>query len=185
MAFGRTNTKENEWIKNCLTSSDSECWGTIYEKYKRYVYAKCYSIVRSEEDARDLTVESFIKAYENLQSFDLSKPFLPWLNRITINLCIDHIRKKNRIHFDQLSEHPNVGSGENITHQIELDEKKKKIKKAIYKLKKSQKRCFCLFYIQEKSYKEIAAITGYSYDEVRSNIQNGKRNFKQLMEKWV
>jgi RNA polymerase sigma factor (sigma-70 family) len=59
-----------------------------------------------------------------------------------------------------------------------------KIRQAIRILKRPQRRCFCLFYIQQKSYQEIAEITGYSYDAVRSHIQNGRRKFKLIMKRW-
>ncbi|MBN1996737.1 hypothetical protein JW935_04235, partial [candidate division KSB1 bacterium] len=88
------------WIKKYLETQDTHYWGLLYEKYKKQVFFKCYGILKSHVEASDLSVEAFIKAFENLFSFNQSKPFLPWLLQIATHLCIDTIRRKSRIRFE-------------------------------------------------------------------------------------
>lgn len=171
------------WIEQYLQSGNKSFLGRIFEKHKQQLFFHCIKILKDQEDAKDLTSDAFIKAFEKIHSFDLNKPFYPWLAQIATNLCIDCIRRKKKIQFDQIENQKDIKSSDNQGADLENIELKDTIKGAIKKLKRQQKRCFCLFYIHEKSYKEIVKLTGYSDNEVRSYIQNGKRKVKLILEK--
>lgn len=173
----------NYLLKNFFSTGDRSFLGNIFEKYKQQIFFHCLKIINDQEDAKDLTVDSFVKAFEKIHRFDLNKPFYPWLAQIASNLCIDCIRRKKKIRFDQIENQENAKSSANQIFDLENIELKNKIKGAIKKLKRHQKRCFCLFYIHKKSYKEIVRLTGYSDNEVRSFIQNGKRKVKLILER--
>jgi len=171
------------WLNEFLTSGDKSFLGDIFEKHKQQLFFHCLKILNDQEDAKDLTSDAFIKAFEKIQRFDLNKPFYPWLAQIATNLCIDLIRRKKLVQLEQIENQMNIISSHSQEADLENIELTQKIKLAIKKLKRHQKRCFCLFYIHEKSYKEIVKLTGYSYDEVRSFIQNGKRKVKFILER--
>ncbi len=139
-------------------------------------------MVKSIEEAKDLTSDVFIKAFENIGRFDTTRPFKPWIYQIATNLCIDHIRRKYIIRFQHLGDDA-IYRRDGTTDGMENTERLEKLKVVIGKLNKPQKRCFILFYIQNRSYHEISHITGYSANEVRSYIQNGKRNFIKFWQK--
>jgi RNA polymerase sigma-70 factor (ECF subfamily) len=138
-------------------------------------------MVRSIEESKDLTSEVFIKAFENIDRFDTARPFRPWINQIATNLCIDHIRRKHIIHFQHL-DLAAVQRSDNKADCLENAARLEKIKISIGKLNRDQKRCFILFYVQNRTYHEISEITGFSANKVRSFIQNGRRNFKKLWQ---
>ncbi len=173
----------NSWIGQFLQTGDKSCLGKIFEKHKKQLFFHCLRILHNQEDAKDLASDAFIKAFEKIQRFDLSKPFYPWLSQIATNLCIDFIRRKKLIQFYQIDDQENIISNDNHLNDLENMELKKIIKRAIKKLNRQQKRCFCLFYIHDKSYKEIVKLTGYSDNEVKSYIQNGKRKVKLILGK--
>jgi RNA polymerase sigma factor (sigma-70 family) len=172
------------WLKNLLSSGDVQYWGRVYEKYKKPVFIRCHRMLQNEEDAKDLTSDAFIKALENIHMYDLKRPFLPWLHRIASNLCVDFIRKNFRTRFMKGTDWENVRDETDPALGGEGDEALRiKVGKAVEKLKRPQKLCFCLFYLHQKSYDEIGRLTGYTYDEVRSHIQNGRRKFKMAFER--
>ncbi len=173
--------KVNGWISDFLNTGDKRFLGKIYEEHKQALFFHCLRILYNQEDAKDLTAEAFIRAFENIHKFDLNRPFFPWLARIATNLCIDFLRRKSAIQFNSIEETKTRSGEESALAQIEKKELREKIGRAILKLKGSQRHCFYLFYIHEKSYKEIVQITGYSYNRVRSCIQNSRRNFKLAM----
>jgi RNA polymerase sigma factor (sigma-70 family) len=176
------DTEVRKWLDHYLSTGDKRVWGRVFEAYKLQIFNTCRSMLRNDEDARDLTSDTFMKAMEKIQSYDRNRPFFPWLLRLAKNLCIDHIRKSGRIRLERLEDWEKIG-GESIPEAEETDPSRiGRIRKAILGLKRPQKICFCLFYMHEKSYQDISEITGYTYDEVRSHIQNGRRNFKLLME---
>ncbi|MFQ6093840.1 MAG: RNA polymerase sigma factor [bacterium] len=168
------------WLKQYLETGGTQYWGRIYEKYKRQVFAHCLRMTNDSEEAKDLTSEAFVKAFENINTYDLKRPFFPWLCRIATNLCIDYVRRKSRIQFEQLENQMQEEVCKDEMGDDERGDLRDKIREAIKKLKRPQQRCFCLFYIQQKSYEEIAEITGYPQNAVRSHIQNGRRRFKVL-----
>ena len=80
--------------------------------------------------------------------------------------------------------HDLVDDTEESKNQILIREKQiSLLNDHIKELKEEQKNCIDLFYIQDKSYKEIEEITGYSYNNIKSYIQNGKQNLKKILEK--
>ena len=170
------------WLEKYFTTGDTKYWGYIYEALKKVIFFKCLQLVNDQEDARDMTSDVFIKAFENLSKYEQSRPFYPWISQIARNNCIDHLRKKKRVQFEQIEEQLIKDESSDTTKLYENRETIQRINNAINQLKNKQKRCFCLFYIQQKSYQEIVKITGYTYNEVRSYIQNGKRNFKLILE---
>ncbi len=171
------------WIKLYIKTGNTQYFGLIFEKYKKQIFIHCLKMLDNVEDAKDLTSDTFIKAIENIQRYDLKRSFSPWLHQIANNLCIDLIRRKALIKFNQMDEKGETQSTENIEKNVENRELCESILNAIRSLKSHQKRCFCLFYIHRKSYKEIVEFTGYSYSNVRSYIQNGKRKFKLAMQR--
>jgi RNA polymerase sigma factor (sigma-70 family) len=169
-------------IGEFISSRNVQCWNFVFEAYKLQIFNGCRAILSTDEDARDLTSDAFIKAIEKIDTYDRNRPFFPWLLRLAKNLCIDHIRKSGRIRLERPEDWEKIGA-ESVPEAEETDPSRVgRIRKAILQLKKPQKVCFCLFYMHDKSYREIVRLTGYTYDEVRSHIQNGRRNFKLLME---
>jgi RNA polymerase sigma factor (sigma-70 family) len=175
-------TEVAEWLRRILSDGDAQFWGRIFEKYRRPIYVLCHRMLRNDEDAKDVTSDAFMKAFENLRTYDVARPFFPWLYRIAANLCIDFIRKTGRIRLTADREWENFKNEEDSVDEEESRKIQMKVKKAIDKLKRPQRICFCLFYLHDKSYDEIADITRLSYDEVRSHIQNGRRKFKLAVE---
>jgi RNA polymerase sigma factor (sigma-70 family) len=168
-------------IEDYLSSGDTRCWSLMFETFKLHIFNSCRAMLGNNEDAGDLTSETFMKAMEKIRSYDRNRPFFPWLLRISKNLCIDHIRriKRNRMAYPEDWEKFSL---EPVSAPDEKDPVRiGRIREAILRLKRPQKVCFCLFYMHDKSYKDIAELTGYTTDEVRSYIQNGRRNFKLRM----
>jgi RNA polymerase sigma factor (sigma-70 family) len=176
------DNEDEIWIRCYCKTGNTFYWGKLYEKYKRQIFLRCVKLLHDKEDASDLTNETFIKAFENIEKYDLKRPFAPWLMQIANNLCIDLLRRKTLIQFNPMKVNRNAKSADDISKRIENMELGEKILQAIRSLKGNQRRCFCLFYIHRKSYKEIAELTGYSYNDIRSYIQNGRRKFKLAMQ---
>lgn len=183
MDNGKIVARDAETIRRYLESKDVTHLGELYEAYKKIAFFHCLKIVGNEEDAKDLSSETFIKAFKNIDTFKIGAPFSPWLCRIATNLCIDYLRKKSRYKHQPLEGNTLFESQETGKGKEEYREDTQDILGAIRLLKPVQRRCFCLFYVHDLSYKEISELTGYSPGKVRSYIQNGRRNFKLFMEK--
>lgn len=80
-----------------VIKGDQNAFGEIVELYKDKVFQLCYRMLGNRHEAEDIAQEAFIRAYVNINSFNINLKFSTWLYRIATNLCIDRIRKKNRI----------------------------------------------------------------------------------------
>ena len=139
--------------------------------------------LKNEADSKDAAMQIFEKLIEIILKHDI-KNFKSWLHVVTKNHCLMKIRseKNNLQKTDVYQEDSKIfmESEEQLHHQSEEERELKlsQLSKALEMLKNEQKECVNLFYIKENTYKEIVDMTGYSMKEVKSHIQNGKRNLK-------
>src|SRR5262245_24181712 len=85
----------------------------LVERYQRKVYALALGMLRDPDEARDTAQEAFFKAHQNLDKFQGTASFYTWIYRITVNLCIDQLRKAGRgagVEFDERVAHEEAGS---------------------------------------------------------------------------
>lgn len=140
--------------------------------------------LKQEEEAKDAVQQIFLKAIAELQKYPVTY-FKSWLYMVARNYCLMLLRDngKNNLPVNDFM----VAStpDDNITkieHQRE-DETYIALNEALNELNSEQKQCIDLFYLQKKSYNEIASLTGFSIMKVKSCIQNGKRNLKNRITK--
>jgi len=124
-------------------------------------------------------MQIFEKLFTDLQRFEVAN-FKSWLHVIAKNYCMMKLRKPNRdIYTDNF-----VEKDFDLHHEAanEKEQQLLALEKAIAELPADQKNCVELFYINQKSYKEITEQTGYDYNKVKSYIQNGKRNLQLKLQ---
>jgi RNA polymerase sigma-70 factor (ECF subfamily) len=138
--------------------------------------------LKNEEEARDRAMEVFGGLGNKLIKFEVAH-FNSWLLTLTKNECLMQLRKKKREFSVENNEIIRLTAVENKdeVHLRESGSIEELILSSLEKLRECQRQCLDLMYLQNKSYKEISLITGYSLQEVKSYIQNGKRNLKNLM----
>lgn len=160
--------------------------GELYQRYTHLVYGVCMKYFRNEAEAEDATMQIFEKLIMELKKHHITA-FKPWLHIVVKNFCMMEFRKQGntaKLHNNLKNEAK--GSVEN-TEEDRLKEAQEKefvlkhLKEGIDELKPEQRECIELFYLKECSYQEVSRITGYDMKEVKSYIQNGKRNLKNYI----
>ena len=138
--------------------------------------------LKNEDDSKDAVMQLFEKLLIDLKKHEVQN-FKGWLHTVAKNYCLMQLRKKNP--ETPLIENLVVENQHFAHHEEEpqLEERLTLMEEAIAQLNDSQKKCVELFYLKEKCYQEISEQTGYTMNEVKSFIQNGKRNLKIYMEK--
>ena len=164
------------------STSDSVYLGVLFDRYCHLVFAVSMNYLKNEDDSKDAVLRIFEKLSEDLKKYEI-RNFSTWLYSITKNDCLKQLReKKFSVPLD--GELYALATEEDISDPDLTDQMLSHLSEALAFLNEPQGTCVKLFYLEEKSYKEIEAITGYSYDKVKSYIQNGKRNLKiYLLEK--
>ncbi|MEM7372185.1 MAG: sigma-70 family RNA polymerase sigma factor [Bacteroidota bacterium] len=163
--------------------------GELFERYTHIVFLVCMKYLKNETESEDVAMQVFEKLISDLRKYEI-KTFKYWLHTVTKNQCLVFLEKKKRLrHKEDIfleTEQALVESSEDFSLLGEGNEKEQQLalmRKAIGVLKQEQKICVELFYLQQKSYQEVSEETGYTMKQVKSYIQNGKRNLKIQMEK--
>ena len=172
-----------ELISSYKETADKEIIGFLFEKYTHLVFGVCMKYLKDEDEAKDAVMQIFEKLITDLKKHEINQ-FKGWLHSVSKNYCLMQLRSdKNRAGKEQelKKEFKSfVESGFEV-HLTDVPDKEKQLtllEEAIKTLKEDQKLCIELFYLREKSYHEIVELTGYSLNNVKSHIQNGKRNIK-------
>ncbi|MBA7539296.1 hypothetical protein ES705_31575 [subsurface metagenome] len=163
---------------------DKDIIGEFFNRYMHLVFAVCMRYYKNEEQAKDSVMEIFEMLEEKLLKFTIIN-FKAWLYKVTRNHCLMQLRKKKR--ETELSEvelflQADVENKIILHPEYEEDNSDKNLAGFLDQLKKSQRKCLEMMYFQNMSYKAIALETGYTLKQVKSHIQNGKRNLKILIK---
>jgi RNA polymerase sigma-70 factor (ECF subfamily) len=152
--------------------------GELYNRYRHLVFGVCLKYLKNAEDSRDATIALFEKMVTELLRSDV-RQLGAWLHTITRNHCISLLRKKHsELSFEHAGHMMADNSQTELEQAVQRDSRLAALENALAELDEHQANCVRLFYIEEKSYKEIAADTGYTEMQVKSHIQNGRRNLK-------
>jgi RNA polymerase sigma factor (sigma-70 family) len=174
---------DEEIILRYRENSDKRLVGELYKRYTRFVFLVSLKYLKNEERSQDAVMQIFEKLFTDFKRHDIEK-FKPWLHTVTRNHCLVILRKDQSVQLKAKKFQQDAESFmENDTelHLDKADDPEKQLeymKEAMQDLGYEQKICIEMFYLQEKSYKEIADTTGFTEKNVKSYIQNGKRNLK-------
>jgi len=175
-------TTDNELISLYQKSKDKKYIGELYVRYSVLVMGVSLKYLKNMPDSQDNVMHVFEKLMNTLQTAEV-RNFKPWLYQITKNECLMILRKKGKnIHISE----ENIQIVDKSNEKEEKQQKEEllnKLEETLPKLKKEQRECVELFYLQKKCYAQIVAQTNYSLKEVKSHIQNGKRNLQNLISK--
>lgn len=146
------------------------------------LYGVCLKYLKNPEEARDAVQQIFLKAITELHKYEVSY-FSSWLYMIAKNHCLMQLRNRRfGISVDLVNE---PISEINDPDPLQDEALLKDLEEALQHLNTDQKICIKMFYLQKKSYQTIATETGFNLLQVKSYIQNGKRNLRILLEKKI
>lgn len=178
------NYSDTELVNIFLEEGTTACVGILYQRYGHLVLGLCLKYLKNKDEARDLTMQIFAGLLKDLRKHKVEF-FKSWLYVYTKNACLMELRKRqSQLKKElELRENPHLFMDFNEPDHLHTKEKQiGLLENAIESLNANQKLCIRLFYFDNKSYNDIVEITGFSQNDVKSYIQNGKRNLKLKME---
>ena len=171
---------------------DEKAYADLMEKYRKSVYHTILKMVRNVDDAEDLTIEAFAKAFKNLEKFKKDYTFSTWLFRVATNNCIDFIRKKK---LDTMSINADItkDDGDSISIDIKdknLDPQEEAIKsrkielvrKFVNLLPAKYQKLVKLRYFEELSYDEIAKELDAPLGTVKAQLHRARELLYDLVK---
>jgi RNA polymerase sigma-70 factor (ECF subfamily) len=165
-------------------SKDLQLLGHLLQRYTLLLLGVCYKYLKDEEAAKDGVQQIFLKALQELPRYEVTY-LKSWLYMVAKNHCLMYLRNHHRHVPAELEEHHSstLAQPDETEQQQEKEKLLQGIEEGIQHLNDEQRVCITMFYLQKKSYQQICESTGYSQLQVKSFIQNGKRNIKLWVEK--
>ncbi|TDS11061.1 RNA polymerase sigma factor [Sphingobacterium paludis] len=173
---------DGDLLSSYKATGELATWGELYSRHSEMVYYVCLRYFKDAERSKDAVMQLFEELIHKVNKQDI-KDFPKWLYVVSKNHCLMALRSSKQqftIPVDDFVEFSvNLHQEENYA---EKEERLSLLESCIEKLPVKQKITVDLFFLQEKCYKEVAELSGYNVKEVKSFIQNGKRNLKICME---
>lgn len=184
MIKGQQYLSDEELLSNYYKSSDNYWLGMLLQRYSLLMLGVCMKYLNNEDEAKDAVQEVMMHTLTELKRHKVSY-FKSWIFSVTKNHCLLNIRRnKNRNPMEEIDEEKIESLQEDsIENKLNIEKSFQQLEESMDELTSEQKKTIELFYYQNKSYKEIEIITGYSSKQVKSYIQNGKRNLKLSIDK--
>jgi RNA polymerase sigma factor (sigma-70 family) len=187
LSTGTTEEMSDEHlVEGYLKTGDKELIAVLFERYTHLVYGICLNYIHDPDYCKDAVMEIFESLFHKLADHHVIN-FRNWLYTVSRNHCLMSIRKEGTVNRAKDGFSKTEVTTEHPEYMQEDDEElmfsKDVISSAVKQLNQEQEKCIILMYIDDKSYRDISVLTGYSLNEVKSHIQNGKRNLKNFLGK--
>jgi len=179
---------DEELISLYKKTRNGDLIAELFERYTHLVYGICLGYIHDRDICKDAVMEIFESLFEKLLKHEIIN-FKNWLFSVAKNHCLMSIRKNAAgkrlmgVLLEELQHDTDKENNEQSAQELEMLRMTgdTEINNAVSQLKEEQNKCIRMLYHEEKSYKEISEQTGYSIPEVKSFIQNGKRNLKNIL----
>ena len=175
---------DQELLERFYADHDNEWLGILLQRYTLLLLGVSMKYLRNEEEAKDSVQQIFLKVIQELHKYKVEY-FKSWLYMVAKNHCLMRIREKQGKITAEINDRLTAKPEEESDRQalLQNDHTLTLMEAALKELNPEQQQCVTLFYLQKKSYQEVSDETGFSMLQVKSYIQNGKRNLKILIEK--
>jgi len=176
---------DEELLAKYLVEGDIEVLGQLYEKYMHLVYGVCLKYLEEREWAKDEVMNIFTKLVTAVLQQKIDN-FKTWLYVVTKNHCLMLLRsrKSEAVHMEAMTADPTFFMENSVEmHPLEEEESDmERLRECIERLKEEQQGCIRLFFYEGCSYRQISERLGIGENDVKSYIQNGKRNLRICIE---
>jgi len=170
---------------------DMGAFEELVGRHRDKIYARAYTMMRNEQEAIDLSQEAWVKAWQRLEQFHGDSSFTTWITRITINLCLDELRKKKRQRAESIEALDEESGGVerqmppvtfNPTERLERSELRERIDAALGKLSEAHRTVLILHEFEHMEYKNIAKTMKCSIGTVMSRLFYARRKMALLLQ---
>ncbi len=189
--------QEKQLVK-AAQEGDRKAFQTLVETYQRKVYGVCLGMLKDPADSKDVSQEVFIKVYRYLDKFNFESSFYTWLYRITVNKCIDFIRKQKRkreVDYDDgiLRDDDVEGDDEILPSRLGLNpdkvygrkELRSQMLEALESLSEKHRTILILREVEGLSYSEMAEVLDISKGTVMSRLYHARRYFQEAVKEYI
>ena len=174
---------DNQLLEHFNADKNNEWLGILLHRYTLLLFGVCMKYLKNEEEAKDAVQQVFLKTITDLHKYKVDY-FKSWIYMVAKNHCLMKLRKNGNRMLNIDEQIITTGDDlENKSKQIQKEQTLTQMEWALQQLNAEQQQCLHLFYLEKKSYHEISDQTGFTLLQIKSHIQNGKRNLKIMLER--
>lgn len=177
-----TDLTDEQLLQEYRSSKNNEWLGMLLQRYTLLLLGVAMKYLKDKEQAADAVQQIFLKALTALPQGEIQN-FKGWLYILMRNHCLQLLRDKTHLAGEEALGKIPLQETESIEELRRQEQTLEQMSLLLKQLPAEQQQSIDLFYLQKLSYKEITDRTGFSFAQVKSYIQNGKRNLKQLLLK--
>ncbi len=181
MAKDHKHITDEELLARFRADGNSDWLGILLERYTLLLFGVCMKYLKEEEAAKDAVQQVFLKALSEVPKYHIDN-IGGWLYQVARNLCLSLLRSRKQYSSEEPLQYLAQPEEVPLSLLIEKEKDVDRLKEELTNLKEDQRICVASFYLEKKSYQQIADLTGFSVKQVKSHIQNGKRNLKMKLE---
>lgn len=178
------NQEEIQKLVDRSRQDDKKAFGRLVSEFQSLVFRLSFRLLCDEDEARDITQETFVKVWLSLKTYDREKRFSTWLYRITCNACYDRLRMMNHSPLDKessFSDSADIPSSDNVEIALSNKQLKELILRYTQDLPPQQRVVFTLRDIEELEVAEVQSITGLSPEKIKSTLYLARKNIRNKM----
>lgn len=182
--FIKSSSKDDTSLMHAYAETGKLSYlGELYDRYMPLVYGVCLKYLQDEEASKDAVMHIFEKLVVRLKEENISN-FKSWLYVVTKNHCLMALRAKKKVNgHEDINRIPEADYAYKLLDEPGDEAQWQVIEQGMQSLPAEQQQCIRLFYLEQKTYKDIVVLTGYDIKKVKSYIQNGKRNLKMFVNR--
>lgn len=182
------NKADDSYYIEAVRKGNVQAFSVLVEKYQNMVYSLALKLLKRPEDAEELAQDTFIKAYQKIDSYEGKSKFSTWLYSITYNACISELRKR-RIEFASLDDRQISDQDEMKMHdyyrETRKEDQEKYLNLALSKLPEDDQVLVTLYYYENQSMDEISTITGLTVSNIKVKIHRARKRMYGLLHEML
>ena len=179
------NTEPDEYYIEQTLNGNVNAFAFLVEKYKHMVYTLTIRIVKNKEEAEEVSQDSFVKAFKNLDKFKGESKFSTWIYKIAYYTSLDVLKKNKRFVNSENIDDFNEGDLENMQDALEYlheNERKKVINDALLRLNEDERIILTLYYFEELPVKEISKVVNLSEDNIKTKLFRSRKKLTTILK---
>ena len=175
---------EDLYYIEAVRKGNVQAFSYLVEKYRKLVYTLALKLLKRPEDAEELAQDTFIKAFQKIDTYEGKSKFSTWLYSITYNACISELRKR-RIQFSSLDDQRISDQDEmkmnDYYRETKKEDQEKYLNLALSKLPEDDQVLVTLYYYESQSMDEISEITGLTVSNIKVKIHRARKKMHDLL----
>jgi RNA polymerase sigma factor (sigma-70 family) len=182
------NKTDDLYYIEAVRKGNVQAFSVLVEKYQKLVYTLALKLLKRPEDAEEMAQDTFIKAFQKLDSYEGKSKFSTWLYSITYNGCISELRKR-RIEFKSLDDTRISDQDELKMHdyyrEVKKEDQEKYLNLALEKLPEDDQVLVTLYYYENQSMDEISTITGLTVSNIKVKIHRARKKMYEILHEML